>query len=406
MAAVRRERSAARAGARHRRSRRGAGARAGGRSRCPTSPTARSTARSPPRSPSGRRTRRPRGFAIVALGKLGGRELNYSSDLDLDLPLRSRDAAATPREEPDQAALRIGQRVVEILQKRDRGRLCLPHRPAAAALARGDADRAAGRRGDLLLRKRGFALGARGLHPRPRRGGRPGARPLFPRGDPSLRLAALARLSARSARSARSAAGSATIMRRARRSAPATTSSAAAAASARSSSSSRSTSSSMAAASRSCARAGTLDALAALAEAGRIDADDAAALRRGLSRCSARSSTGCRWSTTARPTACPPTRPRSTMSRACTGSPDGAALLDLLAPACRARRRALRHARRGAKASGCPRIRSALDAALARGGLRRAGGGAGADRGLALGQGPLAAHRPRRARRSRRCCRC
>jgi len=59
------------------------------------------------------------GFSIIALGKLGSRELNYSSDIDLlflfdpaTLPLR-------PREEPGQAAVRIGQRVIELLQKRD-----------------------------------------------------------------------------------------------------------------------------------------------------------------------------------------------------------------------------------------------------------------------------------------------
>lgn len=59
-----------------------------------------------------------RGFAIIALGKLGGRELNYSSDVDL---IYLYDPATLPRrarEEPDQAALRIGQRVTEILQKR------------------------------------------------------------------------------------------------------------------------------------------------------------------------------------------------------------------------------------------------------------------------------------------------
>ncbi|MGQ0661180.1 bifunctional [glutamine synthetase] adenylyltransferase/[glutamine synthetase]-adenylyl-L-tyrosine phosphorylase [Sphingosinicella sp.] len=60
-----------------------------------------------------------RGFAVIALGKLGGRELNYSSDVDLiylydpeTLPRRSA------REEPGQAALRIGQRVTELLQQR------------------------------------------------------------------------------------------------------------------------------------------------------------------------------------------------------------------------------------------------------------------------------------------------
>ncbi|HEX8062363.1 MAG TPA: DUF294 nucleotidyltransferase-like domain-containing protein, partial [Allosphingosinicella sp.] len=61
----------------------------------------------------------PRGFAVVALGKHGSRELNYSSDVDLlflydpsTLPLR-------PREEPGQGALRIANRLVELLQKRD-----------------------------------------------------------------------------------------------------------------------------------------------------------------------------------------------------------------------------------------------------------------------------------------------
>lgn len=61
----------------------------------------------------------PRGFSVIALGKLGGRELNYSSDIDL---VYLYDPATIPRrserEEPGQAALRIGQRVTELLQKR------------------------------------------------------------------------------------------------------------------------------------------------------------------------------------------------------------------------------------------------------------------------------------------------
>lgn len=59
-----------------------------------------------------------RGFAIVALGKLGGHELNYSSDVDLIFLYDPQTLPKKPREEADQAALRIGQRVVEILQKR------------------------------------------------------------------------------------------------------------------------------------------------------------------------------------------------------------------------------------------------------------------------------------------------
>jgi glutamate-ammonia-ligase adenylyltransferase len=58
------------------------------------------------------------GFAVVALGKLGGCELNYSSDVDLLFLYDPATLPRKPREEPDQAALRIGQRVVEILQKR------------------------------------------------------------------------------------------------------------------------------------------------------------------------------------------------------------------------------------------------------------------------------------------------
>jgi len=60
-----------------------------------------------------------RGFAIVALGKHGSRELNFSSDID---PIFLFDPATLPRrarEEPGQAAVRIGQRVIELLQKRD-----------------------------------------------------------------------------------------------------------------------------------------------------------------------------------------------------------------------------------------------------------------------------------------------
>jgi glutamate-ammonia-ligase adenylyltransferase len=61
----------------------------------------------------------PRGFAVIALGKYGSRELNFSSDVDL---IFLYDPATLPRharEEPQQAAVRIGQRVVELLQRRD-----------------------------------------------------------------------------------------------------------------------------------------------------------------------------------------------------------------------------------------------------------------------------------------------
>ncbi len=61
----------------------------------------------------------PRGFVALALGKLGSRELNYSSDIDPILLFDPRTLPHRPREEPEEAAVRIGKRVVELLQARD-----------------------------------------------------------------------------------------------------------------------------------------------------------------------------------------------------------------------------------------------------------------------------------------------
>ena len=57
----------------------------------------------------------PQGFAAIALGKHGSRELNYSSDID---PILIYDPHALPRrerDEPAEAAQRIARRVVETL---------------------------------------------------------------------------------------------------------------------------------------------------------------------------------------------------------------------------------------------------------------------------------------------------
>ena len=61
----------------------------------------------------------PRGFAAIALGKQGSRELNYSSDIDPILIFDPDMLPCRPREEPADAAVRIGRRVVELLQARD-----------------------------------------------------------------------------------------------------------------------------------------------------------------------------------------------------------------------------------------------------------------------------------------------
>ena len=59
------------------------------------------------------------GFSIIGLGKHGSRELNYSSDID---PIFLYDPEKIPvrgREEPSDAARRIGQQLVEALNSRD-----------------------------------------------------------------------------------------------------------------------------------------------------------------------------------------------------------------------------------------------------------------------------------------------
>jgi glutamate-ammonia-ligase adenylyltransferase len=60
----------------------------------------------------------PRGLAILALGKLGSRELNYSSDVDLILLFDPETLPRRPRDEPGEAAVRYGRRFIELMQQR------------------------------------------------------------------------------------------------------------------------------------------------------------------------------------------------------------------------------------------------------------------------------------------------
>ena len=59
------------------------------------------------------------GLAVLALGKLGSGELNYSSDVDLILLFDPGTLPRRPREEPGEAAVRYGRRLIELLQNRD-----------------------------------------------------------------------------------------------------------------------------------------------------------------------------------------------------------------------------------------------------------------------------------------------
>ncbi|WP_342741790.1 glutamine-synthetase adenylyltransferase [Sphingomonas rubra] len=61
----------------------------------------------------------PLGFAGIALGKQGSRELNYSSDIDPILLFDPETLPRRAREEPEEAAVRIARRAVELLQARD-----------------------------------------------------------------------------------------------------------------------------------------------------------------------------------------------------------------------------------------------------------------------------------------------
>lgn len=61
----------------------------------------------------------PAGFAAIALGKQGSGELNYSSDIDPIFLFDPDALPCRPREVPEEAAVRIGRRVIELLQTRD-----------------------------------------------------------------------------------------------------------------------------------------------------------------------------------------------------------------------------------------------------------------------------------------------
>jgi glutamate-ammonia-ligase adenylyltransferase len=60
----------------------------------------------------------PEGIAIIALGKLGSRELNYSSDVDLIMLFDPDRLPRRPRDDPAEAAVRYGRRFVELMQQR------------------------------------------------------------------------------------------------------------------------------------------------------------------------------------------------------------------------------------------------------------------------------------------------
>jgi len=60
----------------------------------------------------------PQGFAVIAMGKLGSHELNYSSDVDVLLLFDPDTLPKRDRDDVGEAAVRYGRRLIELLQKR------------------------------------------------------------------------------------------------------------------------------------------------------------------------------------------------------------------------------------------------------------------------------------------------
>lgn len=64
------------------------------------------------------RGQRPAGLSVLALGKLGSHELNYSSDIDLIFLYDPERIARKDKEDPAQAAIQITRRIVALLSER------------------------------------------------------------------------------------------------------------------------------------------------------------------------------------------------------------------------------------------------------------------------------------------------
>ena len=160
---------------------------------------------------------------ILALGKLGSRELNYSSDVDLVLLFDPETLPRRPRDEPGEAAVRYGRRFIELLQQRTHdgyvARVDLRLRPspevtpivlpAGAAISYYESSALPWERAAFIRARAAagdFELGRS-----------------FLRGNPPVHLAPCARFRSDPGNPRHLASESATIMRRARRSGPAMT---------------------------------------------------------------------------------------------------------------------------------------------------------------------------------------
>ena len=134
------------------------------------------------------------GYVVLAMGKMGAFELNYSSDIDL-IVLYDADASALAEGvEPGALVRPPHAQSGQADAGAHRRRLRVPHRSAPASRSRLDADRDLARLGAELLREHRAELGARrddqGAPLRGRSRGRRGV----PQGGRAVRLAQISRL--------------------------------------------------------------------------------------------------------------------------------------------------------------------------------------------------------------------
>ena len=117
------------------------------------------------------------GYIVLAMGKMGAFELNYSSDIDLIVFYERSHVCAAGRRRSGRAVRSRDAAYGEALAGAHRRRLRVPHRSAAATRSGLDRDRHLHCRRPLVLRKYRAELGARGddqgarLRRRHRRGG-------------------------------------------------------------------------------------------------------------------------------------------------------------------------------------------------------------------------------------------
>ena len=104
----------------------------------------------------------PARFAVLSLGKLGGNELNYSSDIDLLYLYDDAEDAGAIAIPAREFFTRLAQELTAVLSTRERRWPGVPGRSAAASAGDERGDGGGLRAGPALLPRRGRGLGAAG----------------------------------------------------------------------------------------------------------------------------------------------------------------------------------------------------------------------------------------------------